>query len=329
MCDIRASAILTCDDDNILELRGKYPSGLTFVVGDVHGEYETLKRLLEKILFDSEKDHVFFAGDYNAGGNPRALLEMLSKHFQADHEAPGFHMIRGNHERELSPQFYLENLPDIMVIKRKELCYYICHAGMIREVYDLINDDMLQNPDKKVYAYRLDDSTTAYDAPYRQVIWSRRGLYSQRSRWQLWPSEGKLIQDRSCIIHGHTPYSFFFKEGGLGYGDRNLLWEKQHVWFSEDLQSFDVDSDIKGRNAFGETYRGLSCLCLEALEEIVEANNGYLTIDGIQEGQNVVFSAPYCPNQASVSGDNIDLILNASLQMSTISIGEDGKGIVI
>lgn len=329
MYDIHVSAKLVREDDNIGQLREKHPNGLTFVVGDVHGEYETLKLLLDKIRFDPEKDHVFFVGDYNAGGNPRALLEMLSKHFQADHDAPGFHMIRGNHERELYPLFYLENLPDIMVIRRKVLRYYIAHAGMVSDVFDLINDDIRQNPEKKVFAYRLDNAVTTYDAPFRQVIWSRRGLYSQRSRWRLWPSEGKLIETQSCIIHGHTPYSFFFKEGGLGYGDRNLFWENQHIWFSEDLQSFDIDSDIKGRNAFGETYRGLSCICLEALEEIVEDSNGYLTIEGIEKGQNFVFSAAYCPNQSLSNEGDIRLITDAALQMKTIIIDGSRTGIMI
>lgn len=324
-----SSSKLVCDDDNLQQLREKYPKGLTFVVGDVHGEHETLKILLEKIRFDPEIDHVFFVGDYSAGGNPRALLEMLSEYFQADYDVPGFHMIRGNHERELYPLYYLENLPDIMVIKRKWLRYYISHAGMVSDVFDLINDDIQHSSEKNVFAYRLDDTAVAYDAPFRQVIWSRRGLYSQRSRWRLWPSEGKLIETQSCIIHGHTPYSFFFKEGGLGYGDRNLFWKNQHIWFSEDLQSFDIDSDIKGRNAFGETYRGLSCICLEALEEIVEESNGYLTVDGIEKGQNFVFSAAYCPNRSLSYDGDIHVITDSMPQMKMITIDGNGKGKIV
>lgn len=74
------SLLKTCDDNNIQVLRETYPAGLTFVVGDTHGAYDTLKRLMEKIRFDAKKDHVFFTGDYNEGGDPRSLLKLLSRY---------------------------------------------------------------------------------------------------------------------------------------------------------------------------------------------------------------------------------------------------------
>lgn len=309
----------TCDDNNIQVLRETYPAGLTFVVGDTHGEYDTLKRLMEKIRFDAKKDHVFFTGDYNKGGDPRSLLKLLSRYYAADYSVPGFHLIRGNHERELLPIFPLENLPDIIVIRRKAMNYYIAHAGMLSKVFDLIDRDIRKDNEKTVYAYRLDDSAAAYDAPFRQIIWSFEGLYSQKSKRHAWPSEEKLISSNSCIIHGHTPYCFFFRENEPGYGDRSLFWTNQHIWFSEDLQSFDIDSDVKGRNAYGETYRGLSCICLEALDEIAGCHGGRLSIESFLAGENFVFSAEYTPNRSYVFEGSIDRITNASPDMKTIS----------
>ena len=43
---------ILCDDNNIEKIREKYPCGLHFVVGDTHGEYQTLMSLMDKICFD-------------------------------------------------------------------------------------------------------------------------------------------------------------------------------------------------------------------------------------------------------------------------------------
>ena len=138
--------VITCDDNNIKLIRDKHPEGLHFVAGDTHGELPTLMALMEKIEFDPHKDHVYFVGDYSGGGDPYSLLGYMSGYFQPDYERPGFHLIRGNHERELYPVYPLENLPDIIVIRGRQLNYYIVHAGMVSGAFHLINEDMAKCP---------------------------------------------------------------------------------------------------------------------------------------------------------------------------------------
>ncbi len=319
--------VITCDDNNIKLIRDKHPEGLHFVAGDTHGELPTLMALMEKIEFDPHKDHVYFVGDYNGGGDPYSLLGYMSGYYQPDYERPGFHLIRGNHERELYPVYPLENLPDIIVIRGRQLNYYIVHAGMVSGAFHLINEDMAKTPDRKVYAYRLDNSCAEYDAPFRQIIWSRRGLYSQRSRWKNWPSERDLAENRACIIHGHTPYCFFLKNY-FSYGDNSVFWQKQHIFFSEDLQSFNIDSNIKGRYENGESYRGLACVCLEVCEETAAQNGGRLSADAIGNSPNAVFSAEYQPYLQYAETGNIDRILNAAPRMKTIKLDCDGKPVI-
>ena len=281
--------IISKKDDNIKDLRMQFPDGLHFVVGDVHGEVSTLKKLMEKIEFNPNLDHVYFVGDYNGGSDVKALLSYMSAYYQSDYNTPGFHMIRGNHERELSPLFTLENLPDIIVIRGEKLIFYIVHAGMVSAAFDLINEDMSKDPNKKIFAYRLEDNTCCYDAPLRQLIWSLKGLYSPHSRWHVWPDEEKLKKSSACIIHGHTPYCFFKKPDRFTYGHHNLFWQNQHVWFSSELRSFNVDSNVKGRYANGETYRGLSCICLDVYDELAAAHDGLLTTDIVYEAENGIF----------------------------------------
>lgn len=93
--------LILTEDNNIQTLRAKYPQGLHFVVGDTHGEYTSLMRLMEKIQFNPQKDNVYFVGDYNEGVNPEILPQYIAEYYQADYTIPGFHLIRGNHEREL------------------------------------------------------------------------------------------------------------------------------------------------------------------------------------------------------------------------------------
>ena len=314
------------NDSGIAQLRAQYPDGLHFAVGDTHGEWETLRSLMAKIRFDPKKDHVYFAGDYNGNlsGNVRQLLADIAAYYQPDLCVPGFHLIRGNHERELNPCFPLQNMPDIFVIRGKQLNYYITHAGMIGKVFELINRDLAEKPDQQVFAYRLDDRTVCYDAPFRQIIWSRRGLYSQKSHWRLWPGEEDLRQNHACIIHGHTPYSFFMGTGyHSGYGEQSLFWQNQHVFFSEDLQSFDIDSNAKGVYQNGETYRGLSCVCLEVLEEVAAQNGRRLTVDGLCEGQNCMFAAELVPNGAYDPQGDAEKVLCAAPEMKTITMDEN------
>ena len=314
--------VLTCHDNNISELREQYADGLHFVVGDIHGEWKTLEALMDKICFDPAKDHVYFVGDYNMGGDVQKLLTYISGYYQEDHDLPGFHLIRGNHERELGPYYPLENMPDIIVVRREQMNYYIAHAGMLAIVYDLINSDLREHPDQMTFAYRLADNTVCFDAPFRQIIWSRRGLYSQRSRWHNWPAEPVLKRDHSCIIHGHTPYCFFMGKDYFSYGEQCLFWSDQHIFFSEDLQSFDIDSNIKGLFKNGENYRGIACLCLEVLEEVAAANGRSLTVDGMADSQNGVFSAGYIPGWSFTVDGDIQRVLSAAPKMKTITMDE-------
>ncbi len=317
-----------CNDDNIQTIRVRYPDGLHFVVGDIHGEWLTLQLLMEKIRFSPDKDHVYFVGDYNAGGDPGKLLLYLAAYYQSDWRNPGFHLIRGNHERELWPIYPLENLPDLYVIKGSVMNYYIAHAGMVSGAMKLIMQDTDHEPECSVHAYRLDSSIAQNDAPFRQLVWSKRGLYSQRSHWGVWPTEEMLSEAHACIIHGHTPYCFFMDH--FSYGDDCLFWEKQHVYFSEDLQSFNLDSNIKGRNENGETYRGLCCLCLEICEEIASRNHGRLSVDSLSSYENGVFSMDYAPawgvSPMSV-GDPYN-ILNAAPHMKTISLDQERNPVI-
>lgn len=308
--------------DNIERLREACPGGLHFVVGDTHCAAQTLCDLLEKIAFDPQKDHVYFVGDYNSGGDPTTLLRVLAMFYEPDLSLPGFHLIRGNHERELGPSYPLPNLPDMFVLRGRQLTYYITHSGMVTDAFDAVNADMAESPEQRHFAYRFDEACVRREGgPLREVIWSRGGLFHQNSGGRRWPTEQNLYAHGALILHGHAPYSYFCEKNG--YGEENVFFEEAHVWFSEALFSFNLDSDVKGRNKNGETYRGLTALCLEVCEEIAAQCEGRLTREGVLAAQNPVFSVPYRWQSEALPGGDLNRILEAAPEQKTIWLGQD------
>lgn len=66
--------------------------GRDFVVGDVHGHFELLERLLERVDFNTSADRLFAAGDLvDRGPYSPSVLDWLAK--------PWFASVRGNHEQ--------------------------------------------------------------------------------------------------------------------------------------------------------------------------------------------------------------------------------------
>lgn len=68
--------------------------GRDFVVGDLHGCYDRLMRLLDKVKFDYQADRLFSVGDLIDRGPKNAECMRLT-------QEKWFHAVRGNHEEFL------------------------------------------------------------------------------------------------------------------------------------------------------------------------------------------------------------------------------------
>ncbi len=67
-------------------------AGRDFVVGDLHGMFDALARLLDEVEFDRQRDRLFSVGDLvDRGPQSAQVLEWLGE--------PWFHACRGNHEQ--------------------------------------------------------------------------------------------------------------------------------------------------------------------------------------------------------------------------------------
>ncbi len=71
--------------------------GETFVVGDVHGCLEMLKRLMVKIKWNPSKDRLIFIGDYiDRGEDARGVVDFI---LRLSEDSPFIECLIGNHEQ--------------------------------------------------------------------------------------------------------------------------------------------------------------------------------------------------------------------------------------
>ncbi len=71
----------------------------TFVIGDIHGCLTLLKRLIDKIPWDPEKDRLIFVGDYiDRGEDPKGVVDFILELKRISEKVD---CILGNHEAML------------------------------------------------------------------------------------------------------------------------------------------------------------------------------------------------------------------------------------
>jgi serine/threonine protein phosphatase 1 len=79
------------DAINQIQRYGCNETGRDFAVGDIHGHFTRLKKRLNEMGFDPERDRLFSVGDLiDRGPECANVLDWLAN--------PWFHAIRGNHE---------------------------------------------------------------------------------------------------------------------------------------------------------------------------------------------------------------------------------------
>lgn len=84
----------------------------TFAIGDIHGEYDKLIKLISKAKIDFNTDKLIFLGDYiDRGPKSKEVLEYLIELQQCEYDIV---FLRGNHEQMLLD--HLNNKPHVTEI---------------------------------------------------------------------------------------------------------------------------------------------------------------------------------------------------------------------
>ncbi len=196
-------------------------------VGDIHGQFDLLKELIDKIN-PSREDQLVFLGDYvDRGPKTPQVLDWLID-FKAEY--PHTVMLRGNHE-----QMLLDALEDIALGQQRK-------AGLLGKIFAGGNDALpesvqlfLDNGGKEtLQAYRPKDGNpdplAAFDnIPKKHLFFlgrtkffHRQGLFlfvhagvdpndprgengPQAFLWQRRPVWDKKPGWNKVVVHGHTP----------------------------------------------------------------------------------------------------------------------------
>lgn len=173
----------------------------TFIIGDIHGCLDMLKRLVEKIKWDPAKDKLIFVGDYiDRGPDPKGVVDYILSLMA---ESSRIQCLIGNHE-----VIFLD------YIKGKDRKLFLMNGGMNTlesYAFHLVDteDDLLPPSHKEFFAslkytIALDDYYVVH-AGFRPKV----PLEEQDPDDLVWirdPFIYSTYDFGKSVIFGHTPF---------------------------------------------------------------------------------------------------------------------------
>ncbi len=196
--------------------------GRIFVIGDVHGCSEMLKRLVDKIGWEPANDRLIFVGDYiDRGEDSRGVVEFI---LALKKLSPNITCLIGNHEA-----IFLDYLSGM---DRK---LFLLNGGMNTlesyEFHKVENEDELLPPEHKEFFNSL-ERMVELDRYYVVHAGFKPGIDvgKQEIEDMIWIRDSFIYSDCDFgkkVIFGHTPfYEPFIMDNKIGidtgavYGNR-------------------------------------------------------------------------------------------------------------
>lgn len=208
----------------------------TYVIGDVQGCYDALKKLLKKIKFNSKKDTLIFCGDLvNRGGQSLDVLRWVYKNRTV------CQVVLGNHDLSLLAQYYVpkmrknsnlefkaifesKNVKQLMkwlksqnvLIHNKHFNHVIVHAG----IHPLWNLKRAQKEALRVEKKLKKNPPKLFTKMYgiKPNHWSKSLSGMDRTRF---------------VINSFTRMRFLYKNGGMNFKAKGELstYSKLIPWY--------------------------------------------------------------------------------------------------
>ncbi|MCK5813634.1 MAG: metallophosphoesterase [Cocleimonas sp.] len=203
--------------------------GRDFVVGDIHGMFDSLEELLEKISFNPKRDRVFSVGDLiDRGAQSYRVVEFLDK--------PWFFSVMGNHESMLLDA----------KISDYNLHNWIKYngGGWWKKLSKQAQDETYQKISKLPYLFEIETAigkvgvahadlpaarswvdivksiSTDYDLKH-YILWSRQRHRNMRITNKTVPIKGVKL-----VVMGHTPYKEPLYRGNVFYIDTGAAYQQ-------------------------------------------------------------------------------------------------------
>jgi len=204
-----------------------------FVIGDVHGCSDMLKRLVDKIGWEPAKDHLIFVGDYiDRGEDSKGVVDFI---LDLKRLSPHITCLIGNHEA-----LFLDYLTGV---DRK---LFLLNGGMNTlesyEFHKVENQDNLLPPDHKEFFNSL-KKMVELEHYYVVHAGFKPGIDVEKQELEdmIWIRDSFIYSEYDFgkkVIFGHTPfYEPFIMDNKIGidtgavYGNRLTCLELPEVRF--------------------------------------------------------------------------------------------------
>ncbi|MCU7557871.1 metallophosphoesterase family protein [Macrococcus capreoli] len=160
-----------------------------FIVGDIHGCYHTLKKLLK--CWNPKEEQLIFVGDYiNKGKHSKEVVQLVRK---LQSEYPNTICIKGNHEHQMA-EYILNDTPKHQI---KENYKNTLEHYDLRHKYKA---DVLWMRDLPLYY----ENSVLY-VSHAGVNFLGFRKFKQESMWSVLRFRGKLKKMKKLQVIGHTP----------------------------------------------------------------------------------------------------------------------------
>jgi protein phosphatase len=216
-----------------INFKGKF-----IVIGDIHGDIQSLNYILEKSNFLKSKDSMLiFLGDYVDRGDysPQVLFKILSLKLNFSSRVAA---LRGNHEGPWDLQAAPHDLPYQLIynykengrkiyVKIRELFNALPHAALVEEKYLFLHGGPPHN------AYLIEDYAKAHETHpeksfLEEILWNdpieniEGVISSPRGAGKLFgenvTNNALKIFNVKMIIRGHEP-----KDEGFGFNHKGKV----------------------------------------------------------------------------------------------------------
>ena len=205
------------------------------IIGDIHGNYQGVERLLSSINYKFSEDILIFAGDYNdhlelPDYSTRKTIDLL---INLKEKSDNVYFVLGNHDLWMREWFINRGIPHPIWIKQGARETFKSYGILnLRDAESKINNIPQSHRDfyvDNIQDYYIDDEVIVvhggftnqgqmnavskgkkmeYEQIY-QIIWDRRFIFSKLKEENI---QFKKYFGNRYLVVGHTPYGPYTSE---------------------------------------------------------------------------------------------------------------------
>ena len=208
---------------------------MTYVMSDIHGEYELFMRLLDKINY-ADTDELIVCGDIiDKGASPIKLAKALF-------EMPNAYCIKGNHE-QMFFKFYRSRMHsavmdyDAILWHLREYFKYGDGELLDWDTVDRLTDLPYYIERERFVCVHAGIPTDENGCPLPLCEADPEELVNDR----LFKSESFLPRSEKCVFFGHTPTQYIRQGGILTYAREGRAKNSANI---EDYIKIHLDTGV-------------------------------------------------------------------------------------